>query len=130
MKVRIIAVFAVAVALIAACAKPETEVKKVASVFIEAIAMQNYTKALEIVTEESKPTLQMLSNIYDSAKEMATESGQELKVPESVSFKIDSIIMNGDKATVKYSVEGTEGTQTLDMVKKDGTWKAVFNKQM
>ncbi len=87
----------------------------------------NLDGAAELASEESKTVLVMAKSFLTMADEEQKKEMEEQKKkaaanpPQVVDTKIE-----GDKATVQLKLG--EETETVELVKIDGKWKVVFNK--
>jgi hypothetical protein len=111
---------AVAVAVIAACGGGSNDPKAVAQHFLDALQKQDYAEAKKHATKESEEMLNTLESL--------AEMGGDAAKTEPKKVTISEVKEDGDNATATYTVEGEDGSQTLDLVKVDGDWKVEFAK--
>ena len=91
--------------------------------FLNGFHHMDYAAAKEVSTEDTKKQLESLESIMGS---MASPSAKE----EAKKIKVDvkEPKVNGDNATVEYTLSNDPSPKTLRMVKQKGKWLAEWSK--
>jgi hypothetical protein len=93
----------------------------VAEAFLTAMAEGDYDKAKKYASAESQEAIDQTAQMSESMEDMGGD--EEKDVPE---IKVGEATVEGEHASVAYTEDGTD--KTLELVKEDGEWKAVFSK--
>jgi len=93
--------------------------KGVAENYLKAFNKQDYEKAKEYATEDTKKLLDMFASL-------ATLTPDSLK--RDLDFTVLNEHIQGDTATVDYKLEGSTKVQSLALRKVDGKWKVAASK--
>ena|SRR6188768_2144652 len=91
--------------------------------FLTAFHHMDYTAAKEVSTEETKKQLESFESIMGS---MANPSMKEDAKKIKVTVKDPKV--DGDNATVEYTLSNDPSPKTLKMVKMNGKWLAQWSK--
>jgi hypothetical protein len=111
--------FYVFILFLIACGGKDTP-RSVGEKFLNSMNSGDFEDAKKYGTEETGKLLDMMSGFA----KMAVDS-----VKKETKFEILRESIEGDKATVFYKEEGREGELQLPMVKSDGKWKVLLNKE-
>jgi uncharacterized protein YxeA len=91
--------------------------------FLNGFVHMDYAAAKEVSTEETKKQLDTYESIMSNMMQPnAKEAAKKLKVD------VKEPVVNGDKATVEYTITGDSAPKTLNMVKQNGKWLAEWTK--
>lgn len=82
----------------------------------------DYASAKEVSTEETKKQLETFEGLMGMMQQNAKEEAKKIKVD------IKDPKVDGDNATVEYTLSNDPSPKTLKMVKKDGKWLAQWSK--
>ena len=93
--------------------------KSVAGNYLKAFNKQDYEKAKDYATDDTKKLLDMFSSL-------AALTPDSLK--RNLDFKVLNEHIHGDTATVEYQLEGSSKVQSLTLRKMDGKWKVAASK--
>ena len=108
--------FAIAViALIFSACKQDATPKSIAESFLTTLSAGDFTKAKTMVTKDSEEAIESLK----------TFAADQVKGKKYTVTKED---IQGDNATVTYKQEGKEGEKTMKLMKVEGNWKIMFDK--
>lgn len=102
-----------AVILFTSCGGAETP-KGVAEKFMTAIEDKKFDEAAQYATDDTKAVIELIKGGKGSEAKREFVWGEE---------KID-----GDKATVKYKVKGSDKDEEVSLVKKDDKWLVSMTK--
>lgn len=91
--------------------------------FLVALNHMDYAAAKEVSTEETKRQLENFESIMSS---MATPSMKEEAKKIKVTLKEPKV--DGDQATVEYTLSNDPSPKVLKMVKQNGKWLAQWSK--
>jgi hypothetical protein len=99
--------------------------KKVAKEFYEALGKKEYDKATALATKESKTLIDLIKSMSElgNSLKITGENEEEAKIEKAV---YSDAIIDGDKATVKVTVDGEENL--IKLKKEDGVWKVALDK--
>lgn len=97
--------------------------KDVAEEFLTDLYHMDFASAKEFATEETKKQLKTLEDIVPK---MTSPEKKELAKKIKVTVREPKI--EGDNATVEYTLSNDPGVKTLRMVKQDGKWLAQWSK--
>jgi hypothetical protein len=122
MKKIILSVAIIATAFLVSCGGGSSDPKAVAKSYLEAQQKADYTTAKKYCTEETKNFLDMISTLGSTVPDSIKKAAANAK------FTYQDAKIDGDKATVGYSVSDKPGDQTLNLVKKDGKWLVAQSK--
>src|SRR5204863_1132237 len=91
--------------------------------FLNSFYHKDFAAAKEVATEDTKKQLETYESIMGNVemkgvKEAASKLKVEVKEPK----------VNGDNATVEYTVSDDPSLKTLKMVKQNGKWLAQWSK--
>jgi len=118
---KVVSLLLVVVAMVAfnSCKKSDTP-EAIAEKYVKAVEMQKFDDAKALVTEESKATIDMMSQMFAMGGEEAKKAAAEVKV-EIKDMKCDTKDDASD-CTCKVNNGKEEKEQKLHLVKKDGKW--------
>ncbi|CAF0728490.1 unnamed protein product [Rotaria sordida] len=102
-----------AVILFTSCGGAETP-KAVSEKFMNAIEDKKYDEAAQYATDDTKAVIELIKGGKGNETKREFVWGEE---------KID-----GDKATVKYKVKGSEKDEEVSLIKKDDKWLVSMTK--
>ena len=91
----------------------------VAEQYLKAFHHHDYEKAKDYSTEDTKKLLDMFISF-------AALTPDTLK--QSFNFEVLDERLEGDTAYVNYRMEGSRKTQSLTLIRKDGSWKVAATK--
>ncbi len=118
---KVVSLLLVVVAMVAfnSCKKSDTP-EAIAEKYLKAVETQKFDDAKALVTEESKATIDMMSQMVAMGGEEAKKAAASAKV-EIKDMKCDT---KGDASdcTCKINNGKEEKEQKLHLVKKDGKW--------
>ena len=91
--------------------------------FLNGFHHMDYAAAKEVSTEDTKKQLESFESIMGSmASPTAKEEAKKIKVD------VKEPVVNGDNATVEYTLSNDPSPKTLKMVKQNGKWLAQWSK--
>ncbi len=122
MKKLILSLAVVATAFMVSCGGGSSDPKAVAKSFLEAQQKADYTTAKKFCTEETKGFLDMLSSLGASVPDSIK------KQEASAKLTLQDAKIDGEKATVGYTLSTKPDAQTLNLVKQDGKWLVAQSK--
>lgn len=107
----------------------EEDVRAASEDFVSAFKGENWDEVCSLMTEKSKAQLEQASEALDAkggcpgvwekaAKFLPPETEQQLD-----NFEVDTVKVNGDKATVSTTDASGEPAQ---LIKEDGEWRVNF----
>lgn len=96
----------------------------VAQAFLTALKNMDFTTAAEYATAESRNMLIMMQSLVG---QLTPEQQEEVAKQKEMVLTMGKSEVEGDTAKVFYAAGG-EGEQSVDLVKENGVWKVVFNK--
>lgn len=109
--------FAIAIIalLFSACKQEASTPKSITESFFTALSAGDFAKAKTMVTKDSEESI-------ESLKTFAADQVKGAK------YTVTKEEVNGDNATVTYTQAGKEGEKTMKLMKVDGAWKIMFDK--
>lgn len=90
--------------------------------FLNGFYHMDYAAAKEVSTEETKKQLETYESLSTMANSIVKEEAKKVKVD------VKDPKVNGDNATVEYTLSNDPSPKTLKMVKQDGKWLAQWSK--
>jgi hypothetical protein len=122
MKKFLLSIAVLASVVVTSCGGGASDPKAVAKSFLEAQQKADYTTAKKFCTEETKTFLDMLSSLGASVPDSIK------KQEASAKLTLQDAKIDGDKATVAYSISNKPEPQSINLVKKDGKWLVAQSK--
>jgi hypothetical protein len=113
-----VAVFAVTL-LFSCGGSKSADPKDVADKFLTALYAQDYDKAADYGTEATKQMLGMIKSMGQFSEDQ----------PESFEITSSEVAEDGLTAVIKYTVDGGEDEEKLDMVLQDDVWLVDMKKE-
>lgn len=105
---------------------PEAAVKECAEGLINAMSAGDMDKAQAFLTKAGADQMKNdIAKMGDSEKEMMVNIMKEM----FKSVKIGAVTVEGEKATLKFTVAGFDGKESeedMNFTKEDGAWKAAL----
>ncbi len=122
MKKLILTLAVAATTFIVSCGGGASDPTAPAKSYLEAQKKGDYATAKKYCTEETKAYLDLIAslgaNVPDSIKAEETKA----------TLKVGKANIEGDKASVSYTISTKPGDQTLNLVKQDGKWLVAQSK--
>ncbi len=106
---------AVIALLFSACKQEAATPKSITESFFTTLSAGDFTKAKTMVTKDSEEAIESLK----------TFAADQVKGKKYTVIKED---IQGENATVTYKQEGKEGEKTMQLMKVEGNWKIMFDK--
>jgi len=115
----LVAVFALAISLVSCNSNSP---KAAAEKFVNGLTHMDYEAAKSVSTEDTKKMLEMMQQLTA----MMPDSVKENAKKEKVTMGKEEV--NGDKATVTYTVSSNPAEQKVNLVKQNGKWLVQWSK--
>jgi hypothetical protein len=96
--------------------------KATAEKWLNAFYHMDYAKAKEFSTEDTKKQLESFESMMGMMQQSAKEEAKKIKVD------VKDPVVEGDKATVEYTLSNDPSPKTLKLVKENGKWLAQWTK--
>jgi hypothetical protein len=96
--------------------------KATAEKWLNAFYHMDYAKAKELSTEDTKKQLETFESMMSMMQQSAKDEAQKIKVD------MKDPVVNGDQATVEYTLSNDPSPKTLKLVKENGKWLAQWSK--
>ncbi len=113
------ALFALAI-LFASC--NANSPKAVAEKWLNSFYHMDYAKAKEVSTDDTRKQLETFESMMGMVQQSAKDEARKIKVD------LKDPVVNGDKATVEYTLSNDPSPKTLKLVKENGKWLAQWSK--
>lgn len=115
----LVAVFALAISLVSCNSNSP---KAAAEKFVNGLTHMDYEAAKSVSTEDTKKMLEMMQQLTA----MMPDSVKENAKKEKVTMGKEEV--NGDKATVTYTVSSDPAEKKVNLVKQNGKWLVQWSK--
>lgn len=96
--------------------------KATAEKWLNAFYHMDYAAAKEVSTEDTKKQLDTYESVMGMVQQNAKDEAKKIKVD------VKEPKVNGDNATVEYTLSNDPSPKTLKLVKQNGKWLAQWSK--
>ncbi len=96
--------------------------KATAEKWLNSFYHMDYAKAKELSTDDTKKQLESFESMIGMVQQSAKDEAKKIQVT------VKEPVINGDNATVEYTLSSDPSPKTLKLVKQNGKWLAQWSK--